>query len=58
MAMDDDFFAGLKNLTPRARNVLVLAQKEAERFNHDYVGTEHILLGLLALGEGVAVMVL
>ncbi len=58
MAMDDDFFAGLKNLTPRARNVLVLAQKEAERFNHDYVGTEHVLLGLLALGEGVAVMVL
>lgn len=58
MAMDDDFFAGMKNLTPRARNVLVLAQKEAERFNHDYVGTEHVLLGLLALGEGVAVMVL
>ncbi len=58
MAMDDEFFAGMKNLTPRARNVLVLAQKEAERFNHDYVGTEHVLLGLLALGEGVAVMVL
>lgn len=58
MSDNDDFFSGMKNLTPRARNVLVLAQKEAERFNHDYVGTEHLLLGLLALGEGVAVMVL
>ncbi len=55
---NDDFFSGMKNLTPRARNVLVLAQKEAERFNHDYVGTEHLLLALLALGEGVAVMVM
>ena len=43
------------NLTPRARQVLILARKEAERFNHDYIGTEHLLLGLLSLGEGVAV---
>ncbi|MFA7232364.1 MAG: ATP-dependent Clp protease ATP-binding subunit, partial [Victivallaceae bacterium] len=57
MAETDDF-KGMNNLTPRAKHVLVLAQKEAERFNHDYVGTEHLLLGLLALGEGVAVAVL
>ncbi|MBR2357951.1 MAG: ATP-dependent Clp protease ATP-binding subunit, partial [Lentisphaeria bacterium] len=46
------------NLTPRARRALVLAQKEAERLNCDCVGTEHLLLGLLSLGEGVAVEVL
>ncbi len=57
--MDEfDFSSGMKNFTPRAKHVLVLAQKEAERFNHDYVGTEHLLLGLIALGEGVAVSVL
>ncbi len=48
----------MDNFTPRAKHVLVLAQKESERFNHDYVGTEHLLLGLIALGEGVAVSVL
>ncbi len=37
---------------------MMLAQKEAMRFNHDYVGTEHLLLGLLSLGQGVAVSVL
>ena len=46
------------NLTPRARQVLLLAKAEAERFNHDCIGTEHLLLGLLALTEGVAVGVL
>ena len=46
------------NLTPRARQVLLLAKAEAERFNHDCIGTEHLLLGLLALNEGVAVEVL
>lgn len=54
----DDMNAWLKNFTPRAKRVLVLAQKEAERFNHDYVGTEHLLIGILALGEGVAVAAL
>jgi ATP-dependent Clp protease ATP-binding subunit ClpC len=57
MAQFEDFDA-MKNFTPRAKRVLVLAQKEAERFNHDYVGTEHLLMGLIALGEGVAVSVL
>ncbi len=46
------------NYTPRAQQVIQLARAEAERFNHPYVGTEHILLGLVALGQGVAVTVL
>ena len=46
------------NYTPRAQQVIQLARAEADRFNHSYVGTEHILLGLLALGQGVAVTVL
>jgi len=45
----------MDNFTPRAQQVLQLARKEADRFNHGYVGTEHILLGLIALGHGVAV---
>jgi len=48
----------MSNFTPRAQQVLQLARKEAERFNHQYVGTEHLLLGLIALGEGEAVNVL
>jgi ATP-dependent Clp protease ATP-binding subunit ClpC len=46
------------NFTPRAQNVIQLARREAANFNHSYVGTEHLLLGLIALGEGVAVNVL
>jgi ATP-dependent Clp protease ATP-binding subunit ClpC len=45
----------MNNLSPRAQRVLALASKEAERFNHNYVGTEHLLLGLIKLGQGVAV---
>jgi len=48
----------VNNFTPRAQQVLALARKEADRFNHNYVGTEHILLGLIKLGQGVAVNVL
>mgnify|MGYP003584978748 CR=1 FL=1 len=48
----------MNNFTPRAQQVLQLARKEADRFNHGYVGTEHILLGIIALGQGVAVNVL
>src|SRR6266550_3212 len=44
--------------TERARKVILLAKQEAKRFNHDYIGTEHILLGLLREGEGVAARVL
>ncbi len=46
------------NFTPRAQQVINLARKEADGFNHPYVGTEHLLLGLISLGEGVAVNVL
>jgi ClpA/ClpB-like protein len=42
----------------RARKVLTLAQDEAQRFNHNYIGTEHLLLGLVREGEGVAAHVL
>ena len=48
----------LNNFTPRAQQVLALARKEADRFNHNFVGTEHLLLGLIKLGQGVAVNVL
>ncbi|MDP2939597.1 MAG: ATP-dependent Clp protease ATP-binding subunit [Candidatus Omnitrophota bacterium] len=44
--------------TERARKVVILAKEEARRFNHDYIGTEHILLGLVREGEGVAAAVL
>ena len=44
--------------TERARKVIILAKEEAKRFNHDYIGTEHILLGLIKEGESVAAAVL
>ncbi len=44
--------------TERARKVIILAKEEAKRFNHDYIGTEHLLLGLVREGEGVAATVL
>jgi len=44
--------------TERARKVILLAKEEAKRFNHDYIGTEHVLLGLVREGEGVAAAVL
>ena len=43
------------NFTPRAKRILLLAKQEAERLNHDHIGSEHLLLGLLALDEGVAI---
>src|SRR5213078_1244619 len=51
-------FEAMNNFTPRAQQALALARKEADRFNHNYVGTEHLLLGLIKLGQGVAVNVL
>src|ERR1700694_1673024 len=50
--------AMMNDFTPRAQQVLALANKEAERFKHNYVGTEHLLLGGIKLGQGVAVNVL
>ena len=44
--------------TNRAKQVIKLAKKEAQRMNHNYLGTEHIFLGLLKLGQGIAVNVL
>lgn len=46
------------SFSPNAQRAIQLARQEAVRFNHQYVGTEHLLLGILALGEGVAVAVL
>jgi len=46
------------NFTPRAHQVLALARQEAGRLNHNFVGTEHLLLGLIRFGKGVAVNVL
>lgn len=48
----------MNNFTPRAQQALALARKEADRLNHNFVGTEHLLLGLISLGQGVAVTVL
>jgi len=47
-----------EKFTERARKVLTLAQEEAKRFNHNYIGTEHLLLGLLDMKDGVAAKVL
>jgi len=44
--------------TPRAKNVLKLSKREATKLGHNYIGTEHILLGLIREGEGVAAQVL
>src|ERR1043166_4212720 len=48
----------MNNFTPRAQQILALARSEADRFNHNFVGTEHLLLGLIRLGQGTAVAVL
>src|SRR3974377_745808 len=48
----------MNNFTPRAQQVLALARKESDCFKHNFVGTEHLLLGLIKLGQGVAVNVL
>ena len=48
----------MNNFTPRAQQVLALSRKEADRFHHNYVGTEHLLLALVRLGQGTAVKVL
>ena len=47
-----------ERFTDRARKVMQLANQETQRFNHEYIGTEHILLGLVKEGSGVAANVL
>src|SRR5665811_462356 len=57
LALQDAVFQGalmFERFTDRARRVVVLAQEEARMLNHNYIGTEHILLGLIHEGEGVA----
>jgi ATP-dependent Clp protease ATP-binding subunit ClpC len=44
-----------KRFTERARRVIILAREEAERHHHEYLGTEHILLGMLKDGGGIAI---
>lgn len=48
----------MNNFTPRAQQVLALARKEADRCNHNYIGTEHLLMAMIKLGQGVAINVL
>lgn len=48
----------MNNFTPRAQQVMNLARREADRFRHNHIGAEHLLLGLLRLGQGVAVSVM
>jgi ATP-dependent Clp protease ATP-binding subunit ClpC len=50
--------AYMPKYTPRAQQVFALARMEADRLKHSYVGTEHLLLGLIKLGNGVSVNVL
>jgi ATP-dependent Clp protease ATP-binding subunit ClpC len=47
-----------ERFTDRARRVVVLAQQEARNLDHDYIGTEHLLLGLVSEGEGIAALAL
>ena len=54
----DHIVQGEIGMTPRAKKVIQLAVEEARRFNHHYIGTEHILLGLIREGEGIADKVL
>ena len=48
----------MNNFTPRAQQVLNLARRESDRFHHHFIGAEHLLLGLLKLGQGVAISVM
>ncbi len=52
------FDKSFNNFTPRALQVIALARKEADRLGHNFLGTEHLLLGLTKLGQGVSVNVL
>ena len=47
-----------ERFTERARRVVILARGEAEKYQHEYLGTEHLLLGILREGSGVAISVM
>ena len=51
----DESESALNNLTPRAQQAITLAKNEAKHYNADCIGTEHLLLGIIVLGSGVAV---
>ena len=55
MPPSEDFNKWLKTFTPRAKHALLLAQKEAQKLNCDSIGAQHLFLGIVSLGEGVAV---
>src|SRR5262249_844534 len=54
----DELLKGLESFTPRAQQALSLSTNEAARLNYNYVGTEHLLLGLIRLRQGTAIAVL
>jgi ATP-dependent Clp protease ATP-binding subunit ClpA len=54
----DRIILGEIDLTPRSKKVIELAKDEARRLNHHYIGTEHLLLGLVREGEGIAIGIL
>ena len=58
MSEQEEVNAALKRFTPRARQSITLAQKDAEKSNHDCISVEHLLRGICLLKEGVAVEVL
>ncbi len=58
MGRGDRIVLGEIGLTPRAKKVIELAVDEARQMNHDYIGTEHLLLGLIREGEGIAAGIL
>jgi ATP-dependent Clp protease ATP-binding subunit ClpC len=58
IGIGNDPYQGVIGYTPRAKRVLELALEEARALGHNYIGTEHILLGLLREGEGVAAQIL
>src|SRR3970282_733825 len=58
LGREESAVAMFERFTERARRVIILAQEEAKRLNHSAVGTEHILLGIIREGEGVAPRVL
>jgi ATP-dependent Clp protease ATP-binding subunit ClpA len=53
-----EFVEPFNNFTPRAQQILALARREADRFHHAFLGTEHLLLGLIVLGQGTGLAVL
>jgi hypothetical protein len=58
MPEEQGFMENHSNFTPRAQQAIALARKEAQRLNHNFLGTEHLMLGIVKLGQGTAFNVL